>query len=148
MLYRQAGVGTPVTVVDEAAKLGWRDGELYLEVHPSKSQLDELEESGRFAPEDIPSLYERVARKGRRGVGPPRLAPHCSRGARPARRPRARGAAGRYHARWQLDPRAGRPAGIDELSQGRRSCGAVDISGSPATASRSALAMRVLISGP
>jgi L,D-transpeptidase ErfK/SrfK len=60
VLYGLAGVGTPVTVVNEAAKLGWRDGELYLEVHPSKSQLDELEESGRFTPEDMPSLNDRV----------------------------------------------------------------------------------------
>ncbi|HSR72632.1 MAG TPA: L,D-transpeptidase family protein, partial [Kiloniellales bacterium] len=47
-LYELAAVGTPVTVVDQQVKLGWLDGALYLEVHPSLAQLDELEATGQF----------------------------------------------------------------------------------------------------
>jgi L,D-transpeptidase ErfK/SrfK len=47
-LYDLVPVDTPVTVVDQQVKLGWLDGELYLEVHPSLTQLDELESTGRF----------------------------------------------------------------------------------------------------
>ena len=49
-LYELVAVGTPVTVVDQQVKLGRLDGELYLEVHPSHAQLDELETTGSFEP--------------------------------------------------------------------------------------------------
>lgn len=59
-LYRQVKVGMPVTVVDQLAKLGWRDGELYLEAHTNKTQLDDLESTNRFTPEPIPSLRDDI----------------------------------------------------------------------------------------
>jgi L,D-transpeptidase ErfK/SrfK len=59
-LYAEVSVGTRVTVVDQPAKLGWHDGELYLEVHPSREQLDALEETGAFSPEPLPGLDEQV----------------------------------------------------------------------------------------
>ncbi|MDR3415923.1 MAG: L,D-transpeptidase family protein [Nevskia sp.] len=43
-LYALAGVGTPVTVVDQPVKLGWQDGELYLEVHAGQAGADALEQ--------------------------------------------------------------------------------------------------------
>jgi L,D-transpeptidase ErfK/SrfK len=45
-LYDAVPVGTPVTVVDQQAKVGWSGGELYLEVHPTQADADALEESG------------------------------------------------------------------------------------------------------
>ena len=41
---------TPVRVVDEPVKIGWSDGELYLEVHPTRGQADQIESDGRFDP--------------------------------------------------------------------------------------------------
>jgi L,D-transpeptidase ErfK/SrfK len=42
--------GTPVTVVDQPVKVGWLDGELYLQVHPTQSQAEEIEDTGTFTP--------------------------------------------------------------------------------------------------
>jgi L,D-transpeptidase ErfK/SrfK len=47
-LYRAVAVGTAVTVVDQPIKLGWKDGELFIEAHPTLAQLDELEERHSF----------------------------------------------------------------------------------------------------
>lgn len=44
-LFHQVAVGTPVTAVDQPVKIGWHQGELYLEVQPDMAQLDELEAS-------------------------------------------------------------------------------------------------------
>lgn len=65
-LYAAVPVGTPVTVVDQPVKFGWIDGELYVEVHPSKAQADELEAEGRFTPELPPQLV----RKATAAAGP------------------------------------------------------------------------------
>ncbi|MEI6985704.1 MAG: L,D-transpeptidase family protein [Rhodospirillaceae bacterium] len=43
MFYKVAP-GTQVTIIDQPVKAGWADGELYIEVHPSKAQADQLEE--------------------------------------------------------------------------------------------------------
>lgn len=59
-LFPQVPIGTPVTVVDEPVKLGWWGGRLYLEVHPTQRQVDELEQSNRFTPEPIADLEERI----------------------------------------------------------------------------------------
>jgi L,D-transpeptidase ErfK/SrfK len=45
-LYRTVAVGTPVTVVDQQAKVGWSEGELYLEIHPTQADADALETKG------------------------------------------------------------------------------------------------------
>jgi L,D-transpeptidase ErfK/SrfK len=59
-LFGRIAVGTPVTVVDQPVKTGWHDGNLYLEVHPSQAQADELEERGRFTPEPVAGLRDLV----------------------------------------------------------------------------------------
>ena len=59
-LYRLAPVGTPVTVVDQAVVLGWRAGELYLQIHPSKKQADEIESDEPITPEPILDLHDKV----------------------------------------------------------------------------------------
>ncbi len=46
-LFEQVPVGTQVTVVFQRKKLGWRNGHLYLESHPSPKQVDQIEVSGR-----------------------------------------------------------------------------------------------------
>jgi len=60
MLFHLAEVGTKVTVVDQIAKLAWEKNRLYLEVHPSRSQLDNLEETGYFDAEPIEGLLELI----------------------------------------------------------------------------------------
>lgn len=44
-LFASVPAGTPVTAVDQPVKIGWHEGELYLEVQPDWVQLDELEAS-------------------------------------------------------------------------------------------------------
>ena len=50
-LFGMVPVGTPVTVVDQPIKFGFVDGDLYIEVHPSQTQVDMLEITGRFEQE-------------------------------------------------------------------------------------------------
>ena len=57
-LYSEVPIGTKVTVVDQPAKLGWDRGDLYLEIHPSGDEIDELEESGKFVARPIPALTD------------------------------------------------------------------------------------------
>ncbi|HEU4679532.1 MAG TPA: L,D-transpeptidase family protein, partial [Terrimicrobiaceae bacterium] len=59
-LYSAVNVGTKVTVVDQIALLGWRNSQLYLEAHPDKRQLDELEDTNRMTPAPIPNLDQLV----------------------------------------------------------------------------------------
>jgi L,D-transpeptidase ErfK/SrfK len=48
-LYKMVRAGTPVTVTDQPVKVGWSDGALYLEVHPTQAGTDEIELNGRVA---------------------------------------------------------------------------------------------------
>jgi L,D-transpeptidase ErfK/SrfK len=48
-LYGAVKIGTPVSVVDQPVKVGWSDGALYLEVHPTQSEADRVESHGRLA---------------------------------------------------------------------------------------------------
>lgn len=41
-LFNLVEVGTPVRVIDEPVKLGWHQGELFIEAHPDFEQLEEL----------------------------------------------------------------------------------------------------------
>jgi L,D-transpeptidase ErfK/SrfK len=61
-LFGKVPIGTTVRIVDQPAKLGWVGGDLYLEVHPSQRQADQLERDGRFASEPIPELIWRINR--------------------------------------------------------------------------------------
>jgi L,D-transpeptidase ErfK/SrfK len=42
-MYREVKIGTKVTVVNQPVKLGWVGDRLYLEVHPTPHQADQLE---------------------------------------------------------------------------------------------------------
>lgn len=59
-LYAKVAIGTPVTVVDQPVKVGWHQGELYLEVHPTLAQVDQLENGSRFQAEPIDDLWRRL----------------------------------------------------------------------------------------
>lgn len=59
-IYETVAIGTEVTVVDQPIKLGWIDGELYMEAHPTQSQSDQLEQYGRFEPELPSAVVDRV----------------------------------------------------------------------------------------
>lgn len=55
-LFNAIAIGTPVTVVDQAAKIGWHEGALLLEVHPSQNQSDRVEAGESFPPEPVREL--------------------------------------------------------------------------------------------
>ena len=55
-LFNTVAIGTPVTVVDQAAKIGWQQGDLLLEVHPSQNQADRVEAGESFPPEPVREL--------------------------------------------------------------------------------------------
>ncbi len=59
-LFSQVVAGTIVTVVDQPVKVGWRNGELFLEIHPTLSQVDALEMTGAFGPGGLPDVMELV----------------------------------------------------------------------------------------
>lgn len=59
-LFANVPVQTKVTVVDQPIKLGRRDGELYIEVHPSLAQIDQIEETKRMQPEPVPDQTDRI----------------------------------------------------------------------------------------
>lgn len=59
-LFEAVEIGTQVRVVDQPVKLGWVNGDLVLEVHPTQSQADELEAEGTFTPAPEPELDFRV----------------------------------------------------------------------------------------
>lgn len=61
-LYREVPSGTQVLVINQPVKLGWRENALYLEIHPTLSQADELEQNGYFTPAPIPGLRQTVLR--------------------------------------------------------------------------------------
>jgi L,D-transpeptidase ErfK/SrfK len=70
-LFNRVAVGTPVTVIDQPVKIGRSDGELYLEVHPTQTQADEIEACGRFTPERVARLERRILDAA--GADTPRL---------------------------------------------------------------------------
>ena len=59
-LFDTVKVGSPVMVVDQAVKLGWAGGELYIEAHPTVAEGDDLEEKGWYTPTSVPGLKERI----------------------------------------------------------------------------------------
>jgi L,D-transpeptidase ErfK/SrfK len=61
-LYSLVNIGTSVNVVDQPLKLAWVEGDLYLEIHPSVRQFDELDHHGRLTAEEFPGIDELVAR--------------------------------------------------------------------------------------
>ncbi len=59
-LFANVKVGTPVTVVNQTIKYGRKNGDLYVEVHPSHAQLDQIEEAGAMTFEETPDQTDRV----------------------------------------------------------------------------------------
>ncbi|MEE8124055.1 MAG: L,D-transpeptidase family protein [Alphaproteobacteria bacterium] len=59
-LFSRVELGTAITVVDQPVKVGWSEGELYVEIHPSQAQADEIENTGRFTPQRIPELEHKI----------------------------------------------------------------------------------------
>ena len=47
-LFPHVAVGTPIRIIDQAVKFAWIEGELFLEVHPTQEQADDLEATGLF----------------------------------------------------------------------------------------------------
>lgn len=60
-LYGMTPIGTRVTVIDQPAKMGWIGDDLFVDLHPSRADVDSLEMEGTFDPKPIPGLRERVA---------------------------------------------------------------------------------------
>lgn len=49
-LFGDIKIGTPVTVVDQPMKVTKMDGQLWLEIHPTQLQADEVEQTGKHTP--------------------------------------------------------------------------------------------------
>lgn len=47
-LYDLVDIGTPVRIIAQYIKVGWHNGDLYLEAHPEPAQVDEIERDGHF----------------------------------------------------------------------------------------------------
>lgn len=62
-LFDRVPVGTAVRIMDDPIKLGWSDGELFIEVHPDTEQLDELEVHYSFKRKPPPDIAERILAK-------------------------------------------------------------------------------------
>ena len=61
-LYELVPVGTPVQVISQAVKIGWYEGELYVEAHPESGQADELESTGQIKSVDARSRADALYR--------------------------------------------------------------------------------------
>jgi L,D-transpeptidase ErfK/SrfK len=59
-LFREIPIGTPVRVVSQEVKAAWVGDALYIQVHPSKSQAEEIDVMGSFTPEMPADLARRV----------------------------------------------------------------------------------------
>lgn len=59
-MYENVPVGTPVATVNQSVKFGRRNGVLYIEVHPTLEQIDQIEDAGAFQPAPIPDYTDTV----------------------------------------------------------------------------------------
>jgi L,D-transpeptidase ErfK/SrfK len=62
-LFDRVPVGTPVRIMSDPIKLGWSNGDLYLEVHPDIDQFDELEAHYTFTKKPPPEVAPRIVAK-------------------------------------------------------------------------------------
>ena len=73
-LFELVPIGTPVQVISQAIKIGWYDGELYVEAHPEAEQADQLESTGRIENVDARSRADALFRiKTQAGAAQDRL---------------------------------------------------------------------------
>lgn len=59
-LYAMVPLGTPVTIVDQPYKLGWRDGVLFLEVTPNQEQSDAIANYDKAPRATYPEVYDAI----------------------------------------------------------------------------------------
>jgi L,D-transpeptidase ErfK/SrfK len=59
-IFDRTPIGMPVTVVDQQAKFAWLGEQLYLQVHLTGHQADQIEETGKFDHEPVPGLEARA----------------------------------------------------------------------------------------
>ncbi len=59
-LFGRVPVGAKVRVVSEPVKMGWENGELYIEVHPTHDQLDQLEKEWNFDPNPVTNMDQTI----------------------------------------------------------------------------------------
>lgn len=57
-LYERVTIGTPVSIIREEVKVGWAEGELYLEAHPPQALVDAIEGIGEAPP--VPAMDVRT----------------------------------------------------------------------------------------
>ena len=57
-LFDLVPIGAPVQVIEQSLKVGWFDGELYVEAHPDAVQATELERTGRIESVGADSLAD------------------------------------------------------------------------------------------
>ena len=60
-LFGEVAVGTPVRTVRQPATAGWQGDALYVEVYPSKSQIDQIDTERRVTPEPVAGVHAIVA---------------------------------------------------------------------------------------
>jgi len=61
-LFHEVAVGTPVRVVNDNLKLAWVGNDLYMEIHPTKEQSEEIDVQGSLTPIAAPpDLQTRIA---------------------------------------------------------------------------------------
>lgn len=68
-IYPNVPIGTAVEVKDEPVKIAWVGDALYLEVHPTQKQADQVERHGYFEPQMPENLINRVMRAAGREKG-------------------------------------------------------------------------------
>lgn len=59
-LFPQVALGSRAMVIDQPTKVGWHNGELYLQVMPTMAQIDELEATTRMSPAPPPLDVEQL----------------------------------------------------------------------------------------
>lgn len=59
-LYSLVKINTPVRILDDPISLGWREGELYMDMHPSLTQAEQIAQGGPCQLEGVPDLHQRI----------------------------------------------------------------------------------------
>ncbi|NJO67757.1 MAG: L,D-transpeptidase family protein [Rhodospirillales bacterium] len=62
-LFEKVPVGTPVQTVSQPVKVGWWNGELYIQAHPDTEQGLALEENGKIEPIVVPNVRPKIEAK-------------------------------------------------------------------------------------
>ncbi|GLQ07450.1 L,D-transpeptidase family protein [Sneathiella chinensis] len=59
-LFDKVTIGTSVTILDSPVLVGWHDGQLYLEAHPSQAQADQVEWGEAMQPVPVSTVFPMV----------------------------------------------------------------------------------------